>query len=303
MSQSGTIWINGRLEPAGKALLTVTDRGFQVGDGIFETIRVIGGRVLELPLHASRLQASAAVLAIPLPDDLERCLGRAIADVCAANGLDDSDSPVAVRITASRGPVDGRVLLPPDDVSPNVVVQAWRVDPPSPELLSRGLHLAISKVRRDPASPLATVKTTSRAEFVYARLEAHQRGADDALFLTTGGHLAEATSASVFLVDGTGLATPPLDCGVLAGTTREWVISSGAAQLKLAVREDRLSRDELFAAGEAFLASSVGGILPIARIDDRPIGTGRPGVWTMRLRAARESMAAARIPTGNRTDL
>jgi branched-subunit amino acid aminotransferase/4-amino-4-deoxychorismate lyase len=95
----------------------------------------------------------------------------------------------------------------------------------------------------------------------------------------------------VFLVEGTGLATPPLDCGVLVGTTREWVISSGAPQLKVVVREDRLTPDELFAAGEAFLASSVGGILPIARIDDRSIGTGRPGVWTMRLRAARELMA------------
>ena len=67
---SRTVWVNGRLEPAGKALLTVTDRGFQVGDGIFETIRVVGGRVLEFSLHLSRLQASAVVLEIPLPDDL-----------------------------------------------------------------------------------------------------------------------------------------------------------------------------------------------------------------------------------------
>jgi len=119
VSRTRTVWINGRMEPAERALLTVTDRGFQVGDGIFETIRVVGGRALELPLHASRLQASAAVLAIPLPDDLKRCLDTAIEEVCRANRLDGSEAKVAVRVTASRGAVDGPALLPTDDVRPN----------------------------------------------------------------------------------------------------------------------------------------------------------------------------------------
>jgi branched-chain amino acid aminotransferase len=292
MKSPNTVWINGRLEPAERALLTVTDRGFQIGDGIFETLLVVGGRVLELPLHTSRLRASAGVLAMPLPEDLERYLGQAVAELCRANRLDGSDTKVAVRVTVSRGPVDGRALLPPDDVSPNLVVQAWRVDPAPPELRSRGLRLTISRVRRDPASPLATVKTTSRAEFVYAQLEAHQRGADDALFLTTDGQLAEATSASLFLVEGVGLATPSLDCGILVSTTRQWVISSGGPGLGLAVRQDHLTPDELFAADEAFLASSVAGIVPITSVDGRPIGAGTPGVWTLRLQALREDETA-----------
>jgi branched-subunit amino acid aminotransferase/4-amino-4-deoxychorismate lyase len=270
-------------------VLTVTDRGFQVGDGIFETLRVVGGRVLELPIHARRLQASAAVLAMPLPDDLEVCLEQAIAALCRANRLDGFDTQVAVRVTVSRGAVAGRALLPPDDVRPNMVVQAWLVDPPSPELLSRGLRLAISAVRRDPTSPLATVKTTSRAEFVYARLEARRRGADDALFVTTDGYLAEATSASLFLVEGEGIATPSLDCGILVSATREWVISSGGPGLGLVVRQDHLTPEDLFAADEAFLASSVAGILPITSVDGRPIGAGTSGVWTLRLRALREN--------------
>jgi len=291
VNRPGTVWINGRLEPAETALLTVTDRGFQVGDGIFETLLVVGGRVLELQLHASRLQASAEVMAIPLPDDLGPLLGRVIAELCRANGLDDAGARVAVRVTVSRGAVDGRALLPPNEVSPNLVVQAWRADPPPPKLLGRGLRLAISKVRRDPASPLATVKTTSRAEFVYAQLEARRRGADDALFLTTEGHLAEASSASLFLVRGAGLATPSLDCGILVSTTREWVITSGGPGLGMAVRQDHLTPEDLFAADEAFLASSVAGIQPITIVDHRPIGPGAPGVWTMRLRALRENAA------------
>jgi branched-chain amino acid aminotransferase len=292
MNRPKSVWINGRLEPAERALLTVTDRGFQVGDGIFETLLVVGGRVLELSLHAHRLQASAAVLAMPLPDDLERYLGHAITDLCRVNRLEGPGTRVAARVTVSRGAVDGHSLLPPDGVRPNLVVQAWPVDPPAPELLRRGLRLVISHVRRDPASPLATVKTTSRAEFVYAQIEAHQRGADDALFLTTDGHLAEATSASLFLVEGVGLATPSLDCGILISTTRQWVISLGGPGVGMAVRQGHLTPSDLFAAQEAFLASSVAGILPITSVDGRPIGSGTPGVWTMALRARREDAAS-----------
>jgi branched-chain amino acid aminotransferase len=296
-----TVWINGRLEPAASALLTVTDRGFQVGDGIFETLRVVGGQVLELSLHASRLQASASVMALPLPGDLEHRLGLAIADVCRANRLDGPAVQAAVRVTVSRGAVDGRALLPPDDVSPNVVVQAWRVEPAPAGLPAQGVRLAISGVRRDPASPLATVKTTSRAEFVYAQIEARRRGADDALFLTTDGHLAEASSASVFLVQGAGLATPSLDCGILVSTTRGWVISAGGPGLGLAVRQGHLTPDDLFAADEAFLASSVAGIRPVISVDGRPIGAGTPGVWTLRLRALRENAASGVSSSGAST--
>ena len=291
MSTPRIVWINGRLEPADKPLLTVTDRGFQLGDGVFETIRVVGGVVLEVGLHLSRLEASASALAIGLPEDLEGLLARAITEVCAANELDDARVQAAVRVTVSRGPVEGRGLLPPDDVSSNLVVQAWRVDMPAEDLLDKGLHLVISTVRRDPASPLARVKTTSRAEFVYARLEARRRGADDALFLTTDGHLAEATSASLFLVEPSGLATPSLECGILASTTRAWVISSAAPRLGLKVCEGQFTLDALFVADEAFLASSVAGILPVTVAEKRPIGDGTPGPCTLSLRALREGVA------------
>ena len=248
--------------------------------------------LFKLSLHTSRLRASAAVVAITLPDDLEAILPRAIAQVCAANSLDDAGSKVAVRITVSRGPVTGRALLPPGASEPNVVIQAWRVDPPDPELLERGLSLVISEVRRDPAHPLAKVKTTSRAELVYARLEAQHRGADDALLLTTDGHIAEATSASIFLVEPSGLATPCLDCGVLVSTTREWIISTGAPGLGLAVRQGWLVPEDLFSAGEVFLASSVVGIVPVTSLEGKPVGGGSPGAVTNHLRAAREAMAS-----------
>jgi branched-chain amino acid aminotransferase len=280
------VWINGALEPVGKALLTVTDRGFQLGDAVFETVRVSAGKVAELSLHANRLRASAAVMDIAVPDDLEAVLQGAIAELCAVNVL---EGVVAARVTLSRGSVDGRALVPPLGVEPNMVVQIWPVDPVAPELLEDGLSLVIADVRRDPASPLARVKTTSRAEFVFARIEAARRGAHEAIFLTTEGNLAEATSASIFLVEKAGLATPSLDCGILVSTTREWVISVGAAQIGLVVREAHLTKEDLFAAEEVFLASSVAGIVPVTHFEGSRVGTGRPGARTMRLRALRES--------------
>jgi branched-chain amino acid aminotransferase len=313
---SGHIWANGRLVLARAPLLAGSDRGFQVGDGVFETVRVCGGRILELPRHVARLVASASALEIPLADDIAETLRAAILELLAAEGLVAPHAEASVRITVSRGPVEGRNLLPPVEVEPTVLVQAWPVAPPSSGVLDRGLHLAISRIRRDPGSPLARVKTTSRAEFVYARLEARRAGADDALFLTTDGHLAEATSASLFLVRaidptdaaavesadsaaGPGsaagtprarLLTPTLDCGILAGTTREWLLG-WAPGVGLVAHEAWLLPEELFAASEAFLASSVAGVLPVTAVDGRAIGDGRPGPWTLRARAAREAFA------------
>ena len=130
-----------------------------------------------------------------------------MAEVCRANRLDGSDAEVLIRVTVTRGPVDGPASPRPRRGQAEPGRPGVAGDPPAPELLARGLRLVISDVRRDPLSPLATVKTTSRAELVHAQLQARHHGADDALLLTTDGHLAEATSASVFLVEGAGLMT------------------------------------------------------------------------------------------------
>ena len=129
---------------------------------------------------------------------------------------------------------------------------------------------------------MAALKTTSRAEFVYARLEARRAGADDALFLTVDDRLSEATSANLFLVrraplDGAvELATPSLDCAILAGTTRSWLLG-WAAGAGLRAFEGHLTRHDLASADEAFLCSSVAGVLPVTRFDGAAIGTGSPG--------------------------
>jgi branched-chain amino acid aminotransferase len=283
------VWVDGRIQPADGPHLSVFDRGFQLGDGVFETLRARGGRLTELREHLARLRSSARGLGIELPSGLDDTLERGIRDLLGSEDLDAPESDASVRITVSRGPYRGRGLLPPDERVPaTVAVQVWPVTPPPAGHLEDGIGLVASSVRRDPANPLAALKTTSRADYVFARLEARRAGADDALFLTLDGHLSEATSANVFLVRDRELATPALACAILAGTTRSWLLGWGSS-VGLAVSERWLTPDDLAAADEAFVCSSVAGVLPVTRWAGEPIGTGRPGPWTHRARADREA--------------
>jgi branched-chain amino acid aminotransferase len=292
----GHVWVDGRLELAGAAVLTAFDRGFQLGDGVFETLRARAGNPTELAPHAARMRSSAVALGFALPEDLETRLADAIATLLDAEGLAGPDGDASVRITVSRGAFFGRGLLPPDeDPSPTIVVQAWPVPPPPAAHLERGLSLIPSSVRRDPENPLNALKTTSRADYVYARIEARTAGADDALFLTIDGYLSEATSANLFLVGDGELATPSLACAILPGTTRDWILRWGTAS-GLDVHEGLLTTRHLHEADEAFLSSSVAGILPVTRFAGEAIGTGRPGPWTMRARADREAFILAGDP-------
>lgn len=286
----GHAWVDGRIARVEDARISAFDRGFVLGDGVFETLRARGGRLTELQAHLARLHRSADGLAIPLPSDADDGIATGIDDLLAAEGLDGPEADAAIRITVSRGTYLGRGLLPPDESpSPTVVIQAWAVSPPPPGHLENGLHLVPSHVRRDPTNPLAALKTTSRADYVHARIEARGAGADDALFLTIDGHLSEATSANLFLVVGDRLLTPSLASAILPGTTRDWILEWGR-RVGLQVAEALLAPEDLAAADEAFLSSSVAGILPVTRYDGQPIGgTGRPGAWTLRAREDREA--------------
>ncbi len=280
-------WVDGRLVAIDEPVLTVADRGFQLGDGLFETLRVRRGVAVEQALHLARLRAGMDALAIPMPWGDEE-LAAGIAAVVAANAPEDA----AVRLTVSRGAPSARGLLPAGwrDLRPTVAIQAWPHVPLAAEVAARGARAVIATGRRDPAFPLASVKTTSRADHVHAKLEAELAGADDAITLTLDGMVAEATSSSVAIVVGRRVLTPPLGAGILAGTTRDWLLRpEGAASLGLAAAEAWLTPDDLLAADEALLCSSVAGFLPLVALNGAPVAGGLPGPWAGRLRAAREA--------------
>lgn len=283
------VWLDGELLPADGRHLSVFDRGFQLGDGVFETLRARGGHATELDEHLARLHRSAAGLGIALQADVDAVLRAGIAGILRANGLDGPNGDASIRITVSRGALRSRGLLPVGEpVHPSMAIQTWPVTPPPADHLERGLHLIASRVRRDPENPIAALKTTSRADYVYARLEARHAGADDALFLTLDGHLSEATTANLFLVRDGELATPALACAILAGTTRSWLLG-WASTAGLRPTEGWLTTRDLLDADEAFLCSSVAGVLPVTRFEGESIGDGGPGPWTAKARAAREA--------------
>lgn len=283
------VWVDGRVLPAAGPHLNVSDRGFQLGDGAFETLRARGGHVTEQAEHLGRLRRSADGLDIHLPPDVEPRIEAGIQELLAAEDLGGPDGDASIRITVSRGAFPGRGLLPTvTGVEPTIVIQVWPVAPPPPGHIEQGLHLVTSAIRRDPENPLLSLKTTSRADYVHARLEARRAGADDALFLTTDGYLSEATTANVILIRGDELATPSLACAILPGTTRGWVLE-WAARSGLRIMEGLLTTGDLAEADEAFLCSSVAGILPVTRFEGRPIGSGVPGALTLRARTDREA--------------
>ena len=226
--EAGHVWVDGRLLPADGSHLSVFDRGFQLGDGVFETLRVRGAHPTELAEHVARLRRSAAGLDIPLPADIERPAGRRHRRRCSpprGSTVRPATPRSGSRSRAVRSAARG--LLPPDEVveadhrHPGVAGPAAA----RPSISRRGLHLVASAVRRDPANPLVTLKTTSRADYVYARLEARRAGADDALFLTVDGHLSEGD-------DGQHLPRPAL-AGGRGGRARDAV-----ARLRDPARDD-----------------------------------------------------------------
>ena len=292
------IWLDGRLVSAEGPHLPVTDRGFQLGDGVFETARARRGVVIELDEHLHRLHESAWATALHLPIDDRQLVG-GIAELLAAEGLAGDDGDAAIRITVSRGSLERRGLLPAgwEVARATVVIQAWPYAPPPIHRLERGVRAVTSSVRRDPTSPLAGIKSTSRADYVFAALEAHRAGADDALFLTLDGAVSEGTTANVWALAGDRLRTPPLGAAILAGTTRTWLLAH-AAELGLRAEEAMFRPDDLLAADEAFLSSSVAGIVPLVALDGRPVGGGRPGPWTRGLREARERWIEAAARAG-----
>ncbi len=283
MSKARLLWVNGKILPVGEAILDPRDRGFTLGDGLFETMQVRRGAVLRIERHLSRLRAGAAVLGLSsLPKDKD--LNDAIAKTLTANGLTE----VTVRLTISRGVPKRRGLLPEPEPRPSLVIHAEPFAGYPAELYDRGARAVISGIRRNEHSPLARVKSLNYLDNVLARHEAETRGADDALLLNTAGDLACASAANLFLLlDGT-LVTPSVRSGGLRGTVRELVTTELAPTVGLEVVERVVRPEELRTADEVFLTNALIGIVPLTVVDSLPIGTGVPGPVSLKLRAELE---------------
>ncbi len=274
-----TVWLNGDLIAADAARIDPRDRGFLLGDGVFETFAATDGYVYRLAEHLERLSAGATVLGIPLPTNDIEC---AVQTVLEANDL--AQGRAALRLTLSHG-VGPRGLLAPADPHPTLLLTATAASAPH-----EAMTAVTVTVRRNEHSPTASIKHMSYLDNIIARNEAARSGADEALMLNTAGNIAEASAANVFAIDSGGtLVTPALAEGALPGVTRRAVIEL-AAGLDIGVREIILSIERLAEADEAFLTNSLIGVCPLVALDGRPIGDGAAGPAT---RALKNAYAAA----------
>jgi len=266
------LWVNGRLARAADARLDPRDRGFALGDGLFETMRAKGGAVLRIERHLARLRAGAEKIGLPLTWSDEELAGP-IHEVLEANGLPEA----TVRLTLSRGVPRRRGLLPDPEPVPSLAVEARPFVGYPARLYETGMRAVTSRVPRNERSPLANVKSLSYLENVLARREAEAGGADEALLLNTAGLLACASAANLFLVVGGTLVTPGLASGALPGITRGLVLNEMAPLTGLDAVERKVRPEELAEADEAFLTSALLGVMPLTEADGRPVGTGEPG--------------------------
>ncbi len=244
--------------------LSSRDRGFLLGDALFETVRVYGGRTHLLPEHLERLRRGARTVGIPIPEELPDTVDQAVREWEGNDG--------ALRITLSRGMGSG--LLPDPASPPTLVVQlhSWA---PDPEWYTRGLT-AVLAGRVDEEALTAGLKKVGYLEHIQALREARERGADEAILRNTRGLLAEGSASNLFVVTGGRVAAPGRSSGALAGVTRG-VLLGLLREEGVPVREEGVSLEEAAVADEIFLSSSLRELVPVVRLEGGVVGSGRPG--------------------------
>jgi branched-chain amino acid aminotransferase len=272
------IFLNDRFVDRKEAVVSVFDHGFLYGDGVYETLRAYGGRIFMLPRHLARLERSAQLIGLA-PPLAEKDWGPLLAEAMRRNGIADA----YLRITISRG--EGEIGLDPALCPrPTLVVIAKPYVPYPARLFEEGVDLAIVAVRRNlPAALPPEVKSLNFLNNILAKREAIAARAFEGLLLTARGELAEGTTSNLFFVRDGRLCTPAAEGDILGGITREVVLLL-AREAGLPTEEGRYTPEALRAAEECFLTNTTMEIMPVARVDGAPVGAGRPGPLTRRLR-------------------
>lgn len=275
------IWLNGKIMEAEVARIDPADRGFLLGDGLFETMLARNGHVSFFDEHLLRLVSGADVMGIDMPFGPVR-LRDACHDLLEANGLGKTPR-ASLRLTLTRGP-GPRGLAFPAETAPTVLVTCAAAPPPPARL-----NAIIATPRRNAWSLSARMKALPYLDNVLAKEEARTKGADEALMLETGGNLACASAANLFIWEGERLVTPSEHCGILPGITRAALLEL-APDMGIEVSEEEIAPDRLGQASGAFVTNCLIGLVPLLRIDGRDI-PAHP--MTARLAAAYELLLDA----------
>jgi branched-chain amino acid aminotransferase len=271
------VWLNGQLVERQEAKISVFDHGLLYGDGVFEGIRSYAGKVFRLEAHLRRLFDSANGIRLTIPMT-PREMADAILATLAANGLKDS----YIRVVVTRG--EGTLGLDPNRCpNPQVFIITDKIALYPQELYENGLEIVTAATMRNhPNAVNPRLKSLNYLNNILAKIEAIDAGVLEAVMLNHLGYVAECTGDNVFVVRDGRLLTPPIAAGILEGITRDEIIDI-ARESKIQVREENLTRQDLYVADECFLTGTAAEVIPVVRIDRRTIGTGKPGPVTNRL--------------------
>jgi branched-chain amino acid aminotransferase len=275
--------LNGQLVPKEEARVSVFDRGFLYGDGVFETLRVYNGIVFRRDAHWDRLQRSASLIRLELPftgNEYRERLDR----VVAVNKLTEA----VARVTVSRGVGEGSFTIDYDQ-RPTTVFAARPFEGYPEECYREGVVIVLAKTRRlDPAALSPAAKSANYLNSVLAKGEADDAGAFDAIMLNADGFLTEGSVTNLFMVQGGKLLTPSVDSGILPGITRATVLEL-ARDVGAEPTETALKSEDLLGSDEVFLTNTTAEVMPVVKVGDAQIGAGTPGGVTRELhRAYRE---------------
>jgi branched-chain amino acid aminotransferase len=272
MTERGrVVSIDGVLRSPDQATVSAYDRGFLYGDAVFEVFRTYGGKPFAIDEHLARLRRSAERVFIPMPVD-EGTLRLEIEEALGAAGNEES----YVRLVLTRG--SGPLSLDSDSAShPLRVLYVEPVVPPPRDAYVHGVAVvSVHTKRATDDTSAAGAKVSNYLANLLALREAKQKGAHEALIVDARGHVVEGASSNVFVVSGGHLVTPPESAGILVGITRAHVLAAARA-LGIPTEERELVLTDVHGADELFLTSSIRELVPVVRVDDRVIGTGKPG--------------------------
>ncbi len=274
----GIAFIDGAYVPTDEAKISIFDAGFTRGDAVYDTTSVWKGWFFRLDDHVARFRRSCAAMRLDGPEPA--VLRRVLAECVHRAGLEDAYVQMIVTRGRFPDPAERDPRRCQNRFTAYAIPYVWLF---SPDRQLRGLHVWIAETRRSPAEAIdPRVKNFNWMDLERGLLEALDRGADTAVLCTPTGALAEGPGFNVWLVRKGALLTPRTN--VLEGITRRTVFDL-AAEMGVPAREADLAADDLRRADEAFLSSTAGGIMPVARVDGQPLGPGGPGPLSLRLRA------------------
>ena len=271
---SNIIYIDGQFYSKEDAKISVYDHGLLYGDGIFEGIRVYNGRIFKMEEHMDRLFDSAKSIMLEIGMTKQELIDAHV-ETIRRNGLRD----IYVRTIVTRG-VGNLGIDPRKCPKASVIIIADRIALYPPEFYEKGLEVITVATRRTSVDSLtARVKSLNYLNNVMGKLDVARAGAFEGIMLNSEGYVTEATADNVFVIKNGIIYTPPRYLGILEGITRNTVIEI-APSLGYTVKEDVLTRHDLFIADEIFLTGSGAEIIPVIDCDGRKIGDGKPGKIT-----------------------